>query len=255
VGVCTTTDASAAPGSAWFGHPPFELPRRAAVVDRRLTHDPSPPRFLTRLLFELARFLLPVPLVALLAGWCRAVEAGGALVAPLATLGTGLLACLLVLALKWALLGRVRPGEHAFWSCWCARWDILYVAWEFLARPVLTTLEGTLLLPWYLRAMGSRIGRRVVLGSGFAQVVDPDMLDLGDDATVSALFQAHSFEDRVLKLGPVRVRAGATVGSGAVVFFGADVGEGARVAPQAVVMKGERLPPGRAYAGSPSRPA
>ncbi|MCK6461424.1 MAG: amino acid adenylation protein, partial [Planctomycetes bacterium] len=255
VGVCTTTDpAIARPSSAWFGHPPFELPRREPLVDRRLTHDPSPARFATRLAFELARFLLPVPMVLLFAAWWRAVEAGGALAAPLATLATALSACLLVLALKWALLGRVRPGEHAFWSCWCARWDFLYMAWEFVARPALAALEGTLLLPWYLRAMGSRIGRRVVLGSGFAQVVDPDMLDLGDDATVSALFQAHTFEDRVLKIGPVRVGAGATVGSGAVLLHGAEVGEGARVAPQAVVMKHERLLPRRSYAGSPTRP-
>jgi non-ribosomal peptide synthetase-like protein len=159
-----------------------------------------------------------------------------------------------VLGLKWALLGRVRPGQHAFWSCWCGRWDFLYVAWEFLARPVLAALEGTLLLPWSLRAMGARIGRRVVLGGGFSQVVDPDMLDLGDGSTVSALFQAHSFEDRVLKIDRVRIRAGATVGSGAVVFYGADVGEGARVAPQSVVMKGERLAAGGAYAGCPTRP-
>jgi non-ribosomal peptide synthetase-like protein len=255
VGVATVTDgATARPSSAWFGHPPFELPRRAAAADRRLTHDPTPVRFLTRLFFELLRFALPVPTLLLFAAWCRGVEAFGPAAAPVATLATAAASCLLVLGVKWGLLGRVRPGEHAFWSCWCARWDTLYMAWEFWARAPLTALEGTLLLPWYLRAMGARIGRRVVLGGGFAQVVDPDMLELGDDSTVQALFQAHTFEDRVLKIGPVRVRAGATVGSGSILFYGADVGEGARVEPQGVVMKGERLLPGRAYAGSPTRP-
>jgi non-ribosomal peptide synthetase-like protein len=252
VGVATVTDhATARPGSAWFGHPPFELPRHAAATDRRLTHDPSAIRFFTRLFFELLRFALPVPSLLLFAFWCRAVAAHGLLAAPGITLATAAAACLLVVAVKWGLLGRIRPGQHAFWSCWCMRWDLLYVAWEFLARAPISTLEGTLLLPWYLRAMGARIGRRVVLGEGFAQVVDPDMLDLGDDATVQALFQAHTFEDRVLKLGRVRVRAGATVGAGAVLLYGADVGEGARVEPHGVVMKGERLLPGRTYAGSP----
>jgi non-ribosomal peptide synthetase-like protein len=254
VGVCTVTD-DAKPAGAWFGHPPFELPRRAAEVDRKLTYDPPPARLLTRWFFELLRFALPVPMLLLFAGWCRGVEAAGPLAAPLVTLATALAATLLVLALKWALLGRVRPGQHAFWSCWCGRWDFLYVAWEFLARGVLSTLEGTLLLPWYLRAMGARIGRRVVLGGGFSQVVDPDMLDLGDGSTVSALFQAHSFEDRMLKIDRVTVRAGATVGRGAVVFYGADIGEGTHVAPNAVVMKNERLLPERAYAGCPTRPA
>lgn len=33
--------------------------------------------------------------------------------------------CLLVLTLKRALLGRVRPGQHALWSCWSSRWATL----------------------------------------------------------------------------------------------------------------------------------
>jgi hypothetical protein len=52
-----------------------------------------------------------------------------------------------------------------------------------------------------------------LLGPGFAHVVDPDMLHLGDDVTVQALFQAHTFEDRVLKVDHVHVRDGATVGA------------------------------------------
>jgi non-ribosomal peptide synthetase-like protein len=167
------------------------------------------------------------------------------------TLGAAGLLCILVLVLKWILLGRVRPGRHPLWSCWCSRWDFLYVAWQFHARRVLSTLEGTLFLPWYLRAMGARIGRRVVLGGGFAQVVDPDMLHLEDGATVAGLFQAHSFEDRVLKIDRVRVRPGASAGAGAVLFYGCDVGGRTRVAPQSVVMKGETLLPNQGYAGCP----
>ncbi len=252
VGVCTVTGE---PSGAWFGHPPFELSRRAAEVDRRLTHDPPLARRATRWFFELLRFALPVPMLLLFAGWCEGVAGAGLALAPLVTIATALAACALVLALKWALLGRVRPGRHPFWSCWCGRWDFLYVAWEFLARGVLSALEGTLLLPWYLRAMGARIGRRVVLGSGFSQVVDPDMMDLGDGSTVSALFQAHTFEDRMLKIDRVKIRAGATVGAGAVVFYGADVGEGAHVAPNSVVMKNERLVADGSYEGCPTRPA
>ena len=48
--------------------------------------------------------------------------------------------------LKWALLGKVKPGMHALWSCWCSRWDFHYVLWGEWARPLLNALEGTLLL-------------------------------------------------------------------------------------------------------------
>ncbi|MEC7725799.1 MAG: hypothetical protein VYD05_09820, partial [Planctomycetota bacterium] len=73
-----------------------------------------------------------------------------------------------------------------------------------------------------------------------------------DGATVHALFQAHSFEDRVLKIDHVRLGARSTVGRGAVVLYGADIGEDAHVMPHSVVMKQERLLPRRGYAGAPT---
>jgi len=115
------------------------------------------------------------------------------------TFVVALVPCVFILVLKWLLLGKVRPGVHPLWSCWCSRWDFLYVAWGFVASGVLAALEGTLLLALYLRRTGMKIGKRVLLGDGFAQVVDPDMLRFGDDATVNAMFQAHTFEDRVLR--------------------------------------------------------
>ena len=127
------------------------------------------------------------------------------------------------------------------------------MAWAVFASAALSLLEGTLLLSWYLRWMGARIGRRVVL-CGAAQVVDPDMLCFEDDATVTCEFQAHTFEDRVLKIDRVTIRRRATVGSAAVLLYGADIGEGTHVAPHSVVMKRESLLAGRSYAGVPTRP-
>jgi len=98
-----------------------------------------------------------------------------------------------------------------------------------------------------------RIGKRVVLGPGFSHVVDPDMLILEDGATVNAMFQAHTFEDWMLKMDYVHVRRGATVGTASVPLYGADIGAGAYVAPHSVVMKDEHLLPGLSYAGAPTR--
>jgi carbonic anhydrase/acetyltransferase-like protein (isoleucine patch superfamily) len=92
-----------------------------------------------------------------------------------------------------------------------------------------------------------------VLGGGYSQVVDPDMLHFDDGATVCCHFQAHTFEDRVLKIDHVRIRGGATVGDAGVLLYGADVGEGTRVLPHSVIMKRERLLPGCTYAGCPTQ--
>src|SRR5262249_25708372 len=114
-----------------------------------------------------------------------------------------------------------------------------------------SVVEGTVWLDAVLRARGVRIGRGVVLGSGFSHVVDPDMLEFADGATVNGLFQAHTFEDRVLKIDRVKVGRGATVGNAAVLLYGAEVGEGTHVLGGSVVMKRERLEAHRWYAGCP----
>lgn len=264
LGVSTVAGPRQAEGGGdWFGHPPFRLPRRAVVAaDRRFTYQPGALRYVTRLFWELARFTLPaLPLGLALLWWHlllvwsprTTVPAMALGVAPLVTAAILLLPPLAIVALKWLLLGRVQPGQHAFWSCWCGRWDFLFMAWSIWARGLLSGLEGSLLLNAFLRLTGMRIGRRVVLGPGFAQVVDPDMLHLGDGSTVACNFQAHTFEDRVLKIDHLHVGAGATVGPGAVVFYGADIGAGAHVAPHAVVMKRERLAAGGDYEGHPAR--
>jgi non-ribosomal peptide synthetase-like protein len=265
IGVSTVAGPSAErAGSAWFGHPPFALARpQAPALDRRLTHHPSLIRYINRWFWEIGRFAIPAASAAVLLPTARlglsAAASPDATVAwtafvlmPSLVVISAAAWCAFVLAFKWLLLGRVRPGQHALWSCWCSRWDFHYMVWDRLARPFLARFDGTLLLAWYLRAMGMKIGKRVVLGPGFSQVVDPDMIEIEDDATVHALFQAHTFEDRVLKIDKVRIGRRATVSCGTVLFYGADVGDGASVAAQSVVMKHERLLPHQKYEGCPS---
>ena len=259
LGVCTvaTPAMAAAPGSAWLGHPPMPLPRPPAAVDRRTTHQPSWLRRVNRFSWEAARLVQPLGLFLVGAWWAdRLLAASGSglrlvLDVSAATAVAAAALAATCVALKWLLLGRVRPGTHPLWSCWCSRWDFLYVLWDLYVPWFVAPLEGTLWLSWYLRAMGMSIGRRVLLGPGFAQIVDPDMIAIGDGATVHAMFQAHTFEDRVLKIGRVSIGRSATVAPGAVPLYGTSVGEGAAVAAHSVVMKGESLAPYTAYEGVP----
>ncbi len=264
IGVSTVADPQRVrPASGWFGHPAMELPRRDVVsVDPRLTHHPSALRYLNRLFWETLRFAIPVVPLLVVYGWASGIAWASELVSapilvlaivPMVTLLAYISLVAAIILLKWTLLGRVRPGQHPLWSSWCSRWDFLYVAWGFWARGMLEQLGGTPFLAWFLRAVGVTIGKNVVLGNGFAQIVDPDMLSIEDGATVTCNFQAHSFEDRILKIDRLRIRRGATVGHGAVVFYGADIGEHAHVLPHSVVMKNERLDADTAYAGCPTQ--
>jgi len=265
LGICTVADpAVMRSGSAWFGHPAFELPHREVVeYDAAFTFDPTLRRYVVRVFWELARFAvpaLPVFIVlawfALVASWSSASLPVFLLFAlPVATLLCGTAFAAVVVLTKWMLLGKVKPAMHPLWSSWASRWDLMCLAWHICAGPLVSQLDGTLLLNALLRVTGVNVGKRVVLGTGFAEdLPDPDMLTFEDGATVDCLFQAHTFEDRVLKIDRIAIRVGATVGHNAVLLYGADIGAGAHVAAHSVVMKHEHLHAGRRYIGFPTRP-
>ena len=261
VGVSTVAPHNAGQGQGWFGVPPMLLHRREVVdVDRRLTHEPGFWQRVSRWSWESARCIVAVPALLSGIGWIAAVEMANqetsmwwcALVwAPLASVAAWLAVIVFGISAKWLLLGRVRPGQHGLWSCWCSRWDYLYVLWWFSARAALLRVEGTPILNAVLRATGMHIGRNVLMGPGATQIVDPDMLRFDDGATVACHFQAHSFEDRILKIDRVHIGAGANAGENAVVFYGATIEPGGTLESGSVLMKRGVVPAGAVVIGAP----
>ena len=265
LGICTVAaHAPLRPGTGWFGHPAFELPRREILTfDRRLTHEPTLWRYGVRLFWESLRFALPLEAALVIPLWFHFIGLATAHLSPVAfwlcavpglAFCAALMAPVLAIVLKWTLIGRVRPGAHPLWSSFASRWDFHCLTWNLYAGRMVTALEGPLWLNLLLRAMGARVGRRVLLGPGvLADLADPDMMILQDDTTVDCLFQAHTFEDRVLKMDHIIIRTGATVGRNTVLLYGADIGEDTVIAPNSVVLKHERLLPHQRYEGFPTR--
>ena len=258
IGVSTVAPRASQVGDGWFGVPPMRLPRREVVsVDRSLTHEPGALQRINRWSWESARCLAVVPAVVGGAIWLELAMRGQGDLASMAwwgALAAGAAWAWLVafgIAAKWILLGRVRPGQHGLWSCWCSRWDYLYVLWWFSARVALARVEGTPLLAWCLRAVGTRIGRDVMLGPGATQIVDPDMLSYGDRSAIACHPQAHTFEDRVLKIDRVRIDQDASAGENAVTFYGSVIEVGARLEPGSVLMKGGVVAAGTVACGAP----
>ncbi|GGM14835.1 hypothetical protein GCM10010129_68800 [Streptomyces fumigatiscleroticus] len=177
------------------------------------------------------------------------------LVLPALLLGTALAATLAAVLLKWLVIGGYRPRTEPLWSIWVRRTEVITGLYENLVVPTLLNwLTGT---PWacvILRLFGTRIGRRVWLATTY--LTEFDLVDIGDDAAVDEVtsLQTHLFEDRVMKMSTVRVGAGSSLGTRAVVLYDAHVGQGASLDALSLVMKGERLPDNTRWRGIPARP-
>ena len=254
-------------GQTWVGSPPLLLPAREQLTGfpESLTFRPALMRRLGRGFIEALRLVLPLAAV-IATGYLLvilvvplAAEQGWGLQVALA-LGTagcayGIGSFLFVAALKWILVGRYRPRAAPMWTPFVWLSEAVTNLYESLAVPnALNMLRGTPMLPWALRLLGAHIGRGVFMNT--TDLTEFDCVHIGDEAELNAWCgpQTHLFEDRVMKIGRVDIGPRVTVGARSTILYDAAVGEGACLGPLTLVAKGETLPAGTRWEGSPASP-
>ncbi len=79
-------------------------------------------------------------------------------------------------------------------------------------------------------------------------------MNVADGAAINddAVLQTHLFEDRVLKASRLRIGKNCVVGAVSVVLYDSIMEDDARLDALSLLMKGERLPAGTAWAGIPA---
>lgn len=254
-------------GQTWMGSPPLLLPAREQTTGFpvSLTFRPSIKRRWARGLVEALRIVLPLALVIATGylivvlvmplaaddGW--GIQVAGALA--LAGCLYGLASFLIVVALKWTLLGNYRPRVAPMWTPFVWISEAVTNLYESLAVPnFLDILRGTPMLPWALRLLGTRIGRGVFLNT--TDLTEFDCVRIGDEAELNAWCgpQTHLFEDRVMKIGTVEIGARVTVGTRGTILYDTQIGDDVRLGPLTLIAKGERLPANTRWEGSPAAP-
>ena len=159
------------------------------------------------------------------------------------------------MALKWLVMGRYTPTTKPLWSTFVWRTELVTATYENLAVPnLLQPLRGTPWISAYLRLLGCKIGRDCFIDT--TDVTEHDLVRIGDEVALNEFsgLQTHLFEDRVMKVSSVTVGDRAVIGSYAIVLYDAEIGEDAQLGDLSVVMKGETLPAGTSWEGSPAQP-
>ncbi len=258
-------NADMAGGGTWFGSPPIKLPVRQQFtgVGANWTYEPPRWRRLARAVFEAFSVSLPTMLFitfgTLAVEWLApAILAGNYWLAlPQFLAASVAISVALVLssaAVKWLMMGIYRPTMKPMWSWWALRTEAVAVMyWGMAGKVLLDHLRGTPFLPWVLRLFGTRFGEGVYMDT--TDITEFDCVSVGSFAAINtgAALQTHLYEDRLMKVGRVKVGKGVTVGSSATVLYDTRVGDFARVGPLTIVMKGEELPPHTSWQGAPAQ--
>ncbi len=257
-----------APGATWFGSPAIRLPRRqsVAVFDEGARFRPSRRLIATRLAIEYVRITLS--LTVFIALFSAVLSIAGhisdlpnpylwlALAFPALYIAFALAAGAFVIMLKWLVIGRYKPTTRPLWSVFVWRTELVTSTYENLVVPLLLEpLRGTPYINIFLRLMGCKIGKRVYTDT--TDITEHDLVSIGDDVALNenAGLQTHLFEDRVMKVSSIQIGHRATVGSLAIVLYDSLMQNDSQLGDLSVLMKGEALPVGTAWEGSPAQPA
>jgi non-ribosomal peptide synthetase-like protein len=252
----------------WFGSPAIPLPRRqeSNVFPPELTITPKRRRKMIRGTVEFIRIILPES--AIICSSILFIAYGHDLVVnqPLWKIilnfpfyylfYMGLPAFLLTVILKWLFIGKYRPRQKPMWTWAVWKSEAITSTYEALSIPfLLEYMQGTPWLPLLLRLLGVKTGKRVFMNT--ADITEYDMVTICDDAALNADCgpQTHLFEDRVMKIGPVKIGARSSIGANTIILYDSEIGDDTKIDGLSLVMKGERLAPGTGWTGSPVRPA
>lgn len=157
---------------------------------------------------------------------------------------------LLSIAVKWLVLGRVKPGRHPLWGTYFLRWWFVEAVRSVVPTSYLT---GTPLLNWYYRLMGARIGANVYLGNDGGATFD--LLSIGADSCLGAdsHFTGATVLDGWLVIGPVEIGERCFIGTRTVLGPSTRMGDDASLDDLSLLQRGGSIPAGERWHGSPAR--
>ena len=141
---------------------------------------------------------------------------------PLIAMSFVVLISLEIAAVKWLLLGKVRPGSYPLHhSFYLRKWFVDRLM--HLSLDVIGPLYSTLYLaPWY-RLLGAKIGHRTEVST--ASFVSPDCLAIGNESFVADAVSlgAARVQDGVMTIDVTRIGERTFVGNSALVPIGAQI--------------------------------
>ena len=245
-----------------LGSPPFEIPRsveRDSTFDHLRTADEFDRRLAAKNRHNLVTILwclfarwMFVFLLTVLTGMAGDFYA---------SLGAAAIALELLLSTVlgvayWILVERIVTGFKPLPVLFCSIYEPAMWRheryWKVPTTSYLTAFAGTPFINVVLRALGTRVGRRVFNdGCG---IPERSLVTIGDDCTLNEMstIQCHSQEDGTFKSDYSTLGSNVTLGTGSHVHYGVTIGDGAELTTDCFLMKGEQVPAGARWGGNPA---
>ena len=173
--------------------------------------------------------------------YIRSVLAGGGIF-----FGTAIFPILL----KWLLIGRWQPQQIRVWSLAYFRF---WLVKTLIRLNPMVLFVGSPLYILYLRALGAKIGKNVVILSPQVPACT-DLLTIGDNSVIrkDSNFNCYRAHAGIIRIGPVTIGRDAYVGEKTVLDIETKLGDGAQLGHTSSLHAGQSIPAGEHRCGSPA---
>ena len=147
------------------------------------------------------------------------------------------LMCILPVAAKWIILGRFRPGEIRLWSLAYFRF---WLVKTLMRTSPLLLLTGSPLTTFYLRAMGAKVGRNVMIMTNRLPICT-DLLTIGEGTVIrkDVVFNGYRAHGGVIQVGGVTLGRDVIVGEGSVLDIDTSMGDGSQLGHRSTLYTGQ----------------
>jgi non-ribosomal peptide synthetase-like protein len=174
--------------------------------------------------------------------YLRAVLFGGALFVGV---------CTLPILAKWLLVGRWKPQQIRIWSLGYVRF---WVVKTLVRANPLVLFAGSPLYSLYLRALGAKVGRGVVIFTPHVPVCT-DLLTIGAGTVIRKesfllCYRAHAGR---IQTGAVTIGRDVFIGDKTVLDINTSMGDGAQLGHTSTLHSGQTVPDGERWHGSPAQ--
>ncbi|WP_458780360.1 Pls/PosA family non-ribosomal peptide synthetase [Arthrobacter sp. D3-16] len=152
--------------------------------------------------------------------------------------------------IKWVLVGRWKPGEIQIWSMAYVRFWIVKTLTR--ANP-LVLFAGSPLYVLYLRMLGAKIGKGVVILSRTVPVCT-DLFTVGEGTVIqkNSFFLCCRARSGVIEIGPVTVGSNVLISEATTLDIGTSMGNDTQLGHASSLQTSQSVPEGQAWHGSPA---
>lgn len=155
------------------------------------------------------------------------------------------------IAVKWLLLGRIKPGKYKLWSWYYLRWWIVNQVQDL--API-DHLVGSPFINVYCKLMGAKIGKNCYINTDVFNAFD--LFSMGDNSSLCAdvVASGYKVEKGWLIIGSIKIGENCFVGANSVLSINTQLKNGSKLGEHSLLAAGQIISEDESYIGSPARP-